>query len=88
MAFVMTTTEPKMLNPTSLCASAERLLRQSAYSQLHRIKCELIDRVLFLRGQVTSFHLKQIAQQSVVRLEGIDRIYNFVEVVAERSDES
>lgn len=77
------TAQSESTDKTSVCGHAERLLRKSAYTQLHRVKCELINGTLFLRGQVTSFHLKQIAQQSVRDLQGIDRIYNFVQVVGE-----
>jgi osmotically-inducible protein OsmY len=48
---------------------------------MQRIWCEFQEGTLFLRGQVPSFHYKQIAQTAVARLEGVDRIVNDIEVV-------
>ena len=76
-------TQSELIDSKLVAGHAQRLLRKSAYKQLHRIECELIDGTLFLRGQVTSFYLKQIAQQSVRELNGVGRIYNFVQVVGE-----
>lgn len=67
----------------SVQMQAERMLRKSPYAQLRRIRCELINDTLFLRGQVTSFHIKQIAQETLRELGNVGRIYNFVEVISE-----
>jgi hypothetical protein len=40
-----------------------------------------LDGVLILRGCLPSYHLKQLAQQVVVRLEGVERIDNQIQVV-------
>ena len=68
---------------TKIQKQAEVILRKSAYAQLHRVRCEVVDRTLFLRGDVSSFHIKQMAQEELRDIEGIDQIYNFVQVVSE-----
>ena len=40
------------------------------------------DRVLTLRGQVSSFSLKQVAQELIRRLDGAEEVKNHLEVVA------
>ncbi len=57
-------------------------LRRSSYPEVRYIWCEWHDGVLTLRGQVSNFYLKQIAQSVVLqRLEGIVTLDNRVEVV-------
>jgi osmotically-inducible protein OsmY len=46
-----------------------------------RLWCEFDRGRLFLRGQVPSFYLKQLAQEAVVGLEGVQQVVNEIEVV-------
>ncbi|HEY2252076.1 MAG TPA: BON domain-containing protein, partial [Planctomycetaceae bacterium] len=55
-------------------------LRESPYGAVRRLSCEFADGVLTLRGNVASFFHKQVAQQSVVGLEGVDQVDNQIEV--------
>jgi len=55
-------------------------LRESPYSAVRRLSCEFAGGVLTLRGNVASFFHKQVAQQSVAGLEGVDQVNNQVEV--------
>jgi hypothetical protein len=58
-------------------------LQRSPYREVRYIWCEWRDGVLTLRGQVSNFYLKQIAQSLILhRLEGIVTLNNQVEVVA------
>ena len=66
---------------------AERILRKSPYRQLHQIRCEVVEHTLFLRGQVTSYHFKQLAQETVRGLAQVQRVYNFVKVKQEANNE-
>jgi len=59
---------------------AEARLRHSPYRELRRVSCELHDGVLMLRGRVSSYYLKQMAQQLVCRLEGVVEIDNRLDV--------
>ena len=61
-------------------AEAEARLRRSPYAELRRISCELHDGVLILRGRVSCYYLKQVAQHSVCRLEGVVEIDNRLDV--------
>jgi len=48
---------------------------------IHRdLVCECEDGVLYLRGEVLSFHEKQLAQEAVKRLEGVNGIINHIDV--------
>lgn len=56
-------------------------LRESPYSAVRRLSCDFADGVLTLRGHVASFFHKQVAQQSVSGLEGVDQINNQIIVM-------
>ena len=60
-------------------AANDRLSR-STYPLLGRLACEYHDGVLVLSGRVRSFYEKQLAQESVRSLVGVDQIVNDVEV--------
>ena len=55
-------------------------LSRSPYSELVRITSSYHRGVLMLRGCVRSQYLKQVAQGSVSRIEGVDAIVNHNEV--------
>jgi osmotically-inducible protein OsmY len=69
---------------------AERCLRSNPYLALKNISCELLDGVLVLRGCLPTYYLKQIAQQAIAGLNGVDRIDNQIHVGTPnvRSDQS
>ena len=50
---------------------------------VNRVSCEYDGGVLSLRGRSRSFYEKQIAQESVKGIDGVDRVVNEIEVVAE-----
>jgi hypothetical protein len=60
--------------------AARRTLSESPYPVLRRVVCRFDHGVLTMRGRLSSFFLKQMAQTAVSRLEGIERIDNFIEV--------
>ena len=61
-------------------ADAQSRLRQSGYLQLHLVSCEFHEGVLTLRGRVSSFYLKQVAQTLIRGLDGVGEINNRLEV--------
>lgn len=61
--------------------TAEKRFRASSYVALRSIVCEFHEGVLVLRGRVTSYYLKQLAQEMVRDLDGIGAILNVVEVL-------
>ncbi len=65
--------------------SVEQRLGASGYLALRRIHCECEDGVLSLRGRVPSQYLKQVAQTIAAAVEGVHRVENRIEVVADAS---
>jgi len=63
-------------------AEAQSRLRKSGYHELHVVSCEFHEGVLTLRGRVSSFYLKQVAQEVIRRLEGAEEVNNRLEVAA------
>ena len=61
-------------------------LRTSGYRQLHFVSCEFHEGVLTLRGYVSTFHLKQIAQTLIRDLDGVGEINNRLEVAGSLND--
>lgn len=61
--------------------AARRALRSSGYRALVRLNCEWVEGKLRLRGSVPSFHLKQMAQEVVLRLRLAAELENHVEVI-------
>jgi osmotically-inducible protein OsmY len=56
-------------------------LRSNPYLALKNVSCDYRDGVLILRGCLPSYYLKQIAQEAVASLEGVERIDNQIQVV-------
>ena len=65
--------------PTIVEVAMERL-QDSPFTVLRRISCECKHGVLFLRGRLFSFHEKQVAQETVARIDGVTQVVNDVEV--------
>ena len=61
---------------------AQSRLHKSGYYELHLVSCEFHEGVLTLRGRVSSYYLKQLAQELIRRLDGTEEVNNRLEVVA------
>ncbi|MGA9210522.1 MAG: BON domain-containing protein [Terriglobales bacterium] len=61
-------------------AEAQSRLRKSGYHELHVVSCEFHEGVLTLRGRVSSFYLKQVAQELIRRLDAVGEVNNRLEV--------
>ena len=57
----------------------QRICRQPRLT-FQRIWCEYDGARLFLRGQVPSFHYKQLAQEAIAGMAGVDQVVNDIEV--------
>jgi osmotically-inducible protein OsmY len=57
----------------------DRLARTDRAIERH-VSCEFSQSVLILRGRVSSFYLKQIAQEAVADVEGVKEVVNRVDV--------
>ena len=56
-------------------------LQHSGYVELRDISCHFHEGVLTLRGCVSSYYMKQLAQTLVLHLEGVQELNNRVEVL-------
>ena len=58
----------------------QRICRQPRLT-FQRIWCEYDGGRLFLRGQVPSYYYKQLAQEAIAGMAGVDQVVNDIEVV-------
>ncbi|MGO8750723.1 MAG: BON domain-containing protein [Thermoguttaceae bacterium] len=63
---------------------AQERLRLSPYVPVRSLCCEFDRGVLRLRGSLSSFYHKQLAQEAVAGLRGVDEVVNDVAVVSQR----
>ena len=61
--------------------AAKERIRSQPHLAFHRIWCEYAGGRLFLRGQVPSFYYKQLAQEAIAGMAGVDQMVNDIEVV-------
>lgn len=61
-------------------ATAQESLRASGYTCLNRIECQFDDGTLILSGMVASYYQKQVAQSAVMKVDGVERLVNQIEV--------
>ena len=71
---------------SDLVEQAQELLRAVSHISFCDLRCEYRHGLLILRGQVDSYYEKQLAQEAVARLEGVDQVVNEIEVVCGDSD--
>ncbi len=79
---------PLLAREDAVRFAAEAKLRHADYWPLRRIRCEYHEGVLTLRGEVPSYHLKQVAQTLVASLNGILEVNNRLEVSSAADGES
>jgi osmotically-inducible protein OsmY len=65
----------------SVAQAAKARLCQNPYSPVQRVTCECRAGILILRGRVPTYYHKQIAQEAVSGLEGVEQVVNETEVV-------
>jgi osmotically-inducible protein OsmY len=88
MAPIQESRTEEMVDDTSASAAkrivvrAMDVLQQRLDSAARQITCEYEDGVLLLRGHLTSYYEKQMAQETLRALEGVDQIINKIEVDA------
>ena len=66
--------------PTTITEVAKERRGDSPYQDMRRISCECKHGVLFLQGRLFSFYEKQVAQETVARIDGVTQVVNEVEV--------
>ena len=57
-------------------------LRRSGDLALSDVSCDARDDVIYLRGRLPSYSLKQSAQAVATEVEGVRRVVNRIEVIA------
>ncbi len=66
-----------------LTRAARKRLKSTSYPGIRGLTCECDDRgVLYLRGRLSSYYHKQLAQEAVADLPGVVEIVNQAEVVS------
>jgi osmotically-inducible protein OsmY len=60
-------------------AAKNRLLK-NPYFPVQDVSCEYHAGVLLLRGRVPTYYLKQMAQEAVAGVEGVEEVVNETEV--------
>ena len=68
------------VNLGTIATAAMGCLQASPYHVLRRISCDCKDGVLTLKGNLSSFYEKQIAQETVSSIEGTIQVVNQIEV--------
>lgn len=66
----------------AILEEARMRLASRGFGELCGIECEFEDGKLTLRGRLSSFHLKQLAQESLRQLRGAKKIVNSTEVTS------
>jgi hypothetical protein len=61
---------------------AESRLRHNSYLALRNICCDYGKGVLTLRGCLPTYYLKQVAQEVVAQMEGVEEIVNQIEIMS------
>ncbi len=69
-----------------IAESAKECLQNSPYQAVRGILCEGNQGVLFLRGHLSSFHYKQVAQETVAGVQGVNQVVNEIEVDYQTSE--
>jgi len=72
--------ESTMLVSRQITANAQRLLEEPLLSASRQIELEYREGILFLRGHLPSFYQKQLAQEAIRNLDGVNQIVNKIEV--------
>jgi osmotically-inducible protein OsmY len=69
---------------SSLLEQAQHQLRHSPYLELRRVNCDFRDGTVTLAGTVSSYYLRQVAQATVQRVDGVRSIANGLQVQGQR----
>ncbi len=65
----------------AMAENAHRRLSRNPHPCVRAVTCDYHEGVLFLHGRVPSYYFKQLAQESVRDLEGVEEVVNRIEVI-------
>jgi len=74
-------TVPDETQADQIVTMARDRIRHHAHLSVQRIWCDYNGKRLYLRGQVPSFYLKQLAQAAVSGMDGVSQVVNEIEVL-------
>ncbi len=78
----------KSIHFHNIAEAARECLKNSPYQAIREILCECNLGVLLLRGHLSSFHHKQVAQETVARVQGGTLVVNEIEVGQQKSEQT
>ena len=66
---------------TSIADRVAGRLRRSGYPTLANVSAEVHEGALVLRGRLSTYYLKQVAQTLAAQVDGVEEVINCIEVV-------
>ena len=69
------------LSDAEVLQEAHEALANQLFHLRRNLTCEYLDGLLVLKGRVTSYYHKQVAQEMVLRLDAVEQVVNQIEVV-------
>lgn len=73
---------PDSVCPTAMERVAKTRLAQTGYPRLKEVECSYQDGTMTLRGRVSSYYLKQLAQEALRNVTHVRRLINHLEVLS------
>lgn len=70
-----------MISPTHVVTQAAHSLKKSCHPALRRLSVESSESALIISGKVTSYYLKQMAQEAIMPVREGLQLVNNVDVV-------
>lgn len=79
MLLIATRNEPNQ-SAATIVQDARRRLMRSQFRVIRGLSCDYHEGILFLRGRVFTYYQKQLAQEAVRNVAGVDKIVNAIAV--------
>jgi len=70
----------RSLGDDRLLGQLRSALRESGYAALERVGCRVHEGDVVLSGRLSSYYLKQVAQETVLRTVRVGRVHNQIHV--------
>jgi osmotically-inducible protein OsmY len=67
---------------TEILREAQQALTNQLFHLRQTLTCEFRGGMLLLRGRVSSYYHKQVAQEAVLRLDAVEQVINQIEVIS------
>jgi osmotically-inducible protein OsmY len=80
MELLQQTAEGVAFRGDRVVATAQGCLQRCPYRAIHAVNCHYHQGVITLRGVLSSYFFKQMAQETVAGIQDVDRVVNEIEV--------